>query len=384
MDYMSAAPTAPDTEEESDYDRGLVEHFILFTLLENPIRTVREISNKMLELVLPFRRGKTSVSKIIRRLNIRVGLSIKRPRLTYQQMSNRERFAAEVRQEERYNIPWFFSDECMIDLNPYRKRVYYLPGIRTAEKIYQDYCKHPIHVMVWGGIAKNYKSPLLCVIGYMNAEKYIQMLTESGVIENLDIEHGPMRWLFQDDGAPPHRAKKTKEFLNNRCLNLASGNLYWPANSPDLNPQEKMWAILRQQTILEGCSSPEELFNRLVTTWNSIPMDTVNHLVDSFSVSLCVVEALDGGCINGHRNIAKQINSGEQTAYQVKYALQEERMKIENFLEYSRDLFVTNPQHSIYHSNYKKYVRDSCDIVRQLPKETLRATRILKTYPDHE
>jgi hypothetical protein len=87
---------------------------------------------------------------MIHDINIRVGLSIKRSLLTDKQIEQQERFAELVRQDYRYNLPWFSINEYMIDLNPYRKRIYHLPGIRTAEKIYQEYQKHPIHVMVWG------------------------------------------------------------------------------------------------------------------------------------------------------------------------------------------------------------------------------------------
>jgi hypothetical protein len=91
-----------------------------------------------------------------------------------------------MQQDMRYELPWFFSDECSIDLNPYRRSVYDIPGIRIAEGIFQDSSKYPIRIMIWGGITRNYKSPLVLVNGMMNAQKYIDMLATYQIIETLD------------------------------------------------------------------------------------------------------------------------------------------------------------------------------------------------------
>jgi hypothetical protein len=70
----------------------------------------------------------------------------------------------------------------------------------------------------------------------MNGEKYRAMLTELRVIEELDDINGAMLWMFQDDGAMPHRSKETRDWLNERCLNVSNRAICnWPAYSPDLN-----------------------------------------------------------------------------------------------------------------------------------------------------
>ncbi len=49
--------------------------------------------------------------------------------------------------------------------------------------------------------------------------------------------------IFQQDLAPAHTAKSTKSWLNDHGV----GVLDWPANSPDLNPIENRWDIVKRK-----------------------------------------------------------------------------------------------------------------------------------------
>jgi hypothetical protein len=84
------------------------------------------------------------------------------------------------------------------------------------------------------------------------------------------------------------------------CLpQYGRGGLPWPANSPDLNPIDQMWSILKKGIGREGDTNPEELFRRAEEAWNAISIEQVDALVDSYRTRVLGVPALQGRWLNG-------------------------------------------------------------------------------------
>jgi hypothetical protein len=68
---------------------------------------------------LPFARTKSTINRVVGRLNLDYHETIKRTHLTERHIQRREHFAEIIELDVCYMLPRFFTDECMIDLNPY-------------------------------------------------------------------------------------------------------------------------------------------------------------------------------------------------------------------------------------------------------------------------
>ncbi len=57
--------------------------------------------------------------------------------------------------------------------------------------------------------------------------------------------------------------------------------LPWPSQSPDLNPIEHLWEIIKKKMDSTPVKNKEELKDLIFKTWNSITPDITANLVDS-------------------------------------------------------------------------------------------------------
>ncbi len=82
---------------------------------------------------------------------------------------------------------------------------------------------------------------------------------------------------FQQDLAPAHTAKSTNSWLNDHGV----GVLDWPANSPDLNPIENLWGIVKRKMRNKRPKNSDELKATVKGTWASIPPQQCHKLITS-------------------------------------------------------------------------------------------------------
>jgi hypothetical protein len=84
-------------------------------------------------------------------------------------------------------------------------------------------------------------------------------------------------WRLQQDNDPKHTSRVAKDFLARKQIRVMD----WPSNSPDLNPIENMWVIVKNNVEKRMPKNVEELKVFMVEEWEAISQETVNNLVGS-------------------------------------------------------------------------------------------------------
>lgn len=238
-----------------DVDQGLTSQMIQEQVKENDInvdaRTIR------------------------RRLNeagFKYSKPLSKPLLTEHHQKNRLSWAKSL-----LNYDWnlvMASDETVFRINDIRRFFWQHPGERKVCRT----VKYSIKINAWCCLSSAGFGRIICFKNNLNSTFLCNNIYQNGLLPAAREHFGRSRdWLLLEDNDPKHRSKASVKWKEDHHIKA----LPWPSMSPDMNPVENFWSLLKIKVADRRPTTLKGLKRAIQKEWTQLPQELASNLISS-------------------------------------------------------------------------------------------------------
>lgn len=198
--------------------------------------------------------------------------TIKKPLLTKIHVEKRLRWA-----NENLDTDWskvIYTDESSFWLSNPLSRTWCSADNRTVVRT----IKHPQKVHVYGAFCESGFGNLTIFTGNLNAVRMVQ-LYRSTLLPTAKKYHGndKSKWMLLEDNDPKHKSRLCTAWKEENGIQ----QMVWPPQSPDCNPIENVWSIIKARLRGRSFSNLKQLTSFIKRQWISFPRKYAENLSQS-------------------------------------------------------------------------------------------------------
>lgn len=253
---------------------------------KNKIVTTRDIQSVLKRQSVHI--SQETVRRRLKEAGARFLPPMSKPLLTEKHRQDRFRWA-----QVTSDIDWdkiIFSDETTLRLNQVKRYAWNLPGQRKVIRT----VKNAVKVNVWGCFSSNGFGRIWCFRENLNA-KLLCTIYKHNLLPTARNQFGlkSNSWKLQEDNDPKHTSKLATEWRSKYGVQ----KIDWPSMSPDLNPIENVWKLLKMNVAKRKIRTYKSLVAAIKKEWKALPMELASALVQSMKNRVYNVIENDGDFI---------------------------------------------------------------------------------------